>query len=140
MRELNTNLVSIYARTFSTGRWSFLGLGSETKWYSTYNERPPGEWDKVAELMMIKFGEGGHTVFRATSPLSRGTLNGKGGGKLSIHFCADRIRLKLFRTVTSVNQLSLYGAVAEMCEVYKAFHVRTERPIVRASKFVGDNT
>ena len=27
--------------------------------------------------------------FRATSPLSRGTLKSKGGGKLSIHFCAD---------------------------------------------------
>ena len=27
---------------------------------------------KVAELMMIKFGESGHPVFRATSPLSRG--------------------------------------------------------------------
>ena len=59
-------------------------------------ERPGGEWDKVAELMMINFGESGHPVFRATSPLSRGTLKSKGGGKLSIHFCADGIRLKLF--------------------------------------------
>ena len=41
------------------------------------------------ELMMIKFGESGHPVFRATSPFSRGTLKSKGGGKLSIHFCAD---------------------------------------------------
>ena len=48
-----------------------------------------GEWDKVAELTMIKFGEGGHPVFRATSPLSRGTLKCQGGGKLSIHFCAN---------------------------------------------------
>ena len=37
---------------------------------------------------MIKFGESGHPVFRATSPLSRGTLKWKGGGNLSIHFCA----------------------------------------------------
>ena len=57
--------------------------------YSTYKERPGGEWDKVAELMMIKFGESGHPVFRATSPLSRGTLKSKGGGKFSTHFCAD---------------------------------------------------
>ena len=33
--ELSGNLVSIYARRFSPGRWSFLGLGSEKKWYST---------------------------------------------------------------------------------------------------------
>ena len=39
--------------------------------------------------MMIKFGESGHPVFRATSTLSRGTLKNKGGGKLSIHYCAD---------------------------------------------------
>ena len=45
--------------------------------------------DIVAELTMIKFGESGHPVFRATSPLSRGTLKSKGGGKLSINFCAD---------------------------------------------------
>ena len=32
-------------------------------------------------LMMIKFGESGHPVFRATCPLSRGTLKSKGGGK-----------------------------------------------------------
>ena len=45
---------------------------------------------------MISLGESGHPVFRATSPLSRGTLKSKGGGKLSIHFCAYRKRLKLF--------------------------------------------
>ena len=64
---------------------------------------------------MIKFGESGHTVFRATSPLSRGTLKSKGGGKLSIHFCADGGTIEtVFRTIISINQLSIYGAVAEM--------------------------
>ena len=58
-------------------------------WHSPYNERLGGEWDRVAELMMIKFRESGHPVFRVTSPLSRGTLKSKGGGKLSIHVCAD---------------------------------------------------
>ena len=33
--ELSAQLVSIYAKRFSPGRWSFLGLGSEKKWYST---------------------------------------------------------------------------------------------------------
>ena len=62
-----------------------------------------GEWDKVAELMMIKFGESGHPVFRATSPLSRGTLKSKGGGHLSIHFCPDGDTIEtVFRTIISV--------------------------------------
>ena len=49
-------------------------LRSEKKWYSTHGSRPQGEWDKVAGLMLIDFGESGHPVFRAVSPLSRGTL------------------------------------------------------------------
>ena len=92
----NADFVSFCARKFPPGRWSFLGLGSEKKWYSTYNERPRGEWVRFAKLMMIKFGESGHPVFRATSPVSRGTLKSKGGGKLSIHFCADGDTIETF--------------------------------------------
>ena len=64
--ELCANFVSIYARRFSPGRWSFLGPGSEKKWYPTCDSKPQGEWDRVAELMMKKFGESGHPVFRST--------------------------------------------------------------------------
>ena len=55
-----------------------------------WRDSPQGEWDTIAELMLIKVGESGHPVFRATSPLSRGQLKSKGGGKLSIHYCADQ--------------------------------------------------
>ena len=72
--ELNANLVSIYVRRLSPGRWSFFGPGSEKKWYSICDSKPQGEGDSVAELMMIKFAESGHPLFRATSPLSRQTL------------------------------------------------------------------
>ena len=65
---------------------------------------------------MIKFGESGHPVFRATSPLPRGTLKSNGGGKLSIHFCADGETIEtIFRTIISVDQLSIYGAVSDLC-------------------------
>ena len=99
--------------------------------YSTHESNPQGEWDRVAELMMIKFGESGHPVFRATSPLSRGTLKSKGGGKLSIHFFADEGTIEtVFRTIISVNQLSIYGADSDLCEEYKSRHVRTGRPVL----------
>ena len=132
-------------KSFPAGHWSFLGFGSETKWYSTYNERPRGEWDRVAELMMIKFGGSGHPVFRATSPLSRGTFKSKGSGKLSIYFCADGETIEtVFRTIVSVHQLSIFGAVSDLCEEYTACQVRTGSrtiwPIVWASKFVDENT
>ena len=56
--------------------------------------------DRVAELMMLKFGESRHPVFRSTSPLSRGVLKSKGGGKLSIHFCDDEGTIEtVFRTI-----------------------------------------
>ena len=85
-----------------------------------------GEWDEVAELMMIKFGESGHPVFRATSPLCRGTLKSKGGGKLSVHFCADGDTIEtVFRTIISVNQLSIFGADSDLCEEYGSCRTRT---------------
>ena len=129
--ESSAQLVSLYAKRFGAGQWSFFGPGSEKKWYCTSEDSPQGEWDRVAELMMIKFGEGGHPVFRATSPLSRGVLKSKGGGKLSIHYCADPGTIEtVFRTIISVNQLSIYGAVADMCEECDSCHDRTGRPVV----------
>ena len=76
------------------------------------NERTRGEWNRVAELMMVKFGESGHPVFRGTSPLSRGTLQSKWSGSLSIHFGADGdTNETVFRIIISVNQLSIFGAL-----------------------------
>ena len=129
--ELSAQLVSICARRFSPGKWSFVGPRSEKKWYSTHEYKPQGEWDRVAEQMMLKFADSGHPVFRATSPLSRGTLKSKVRGKLSIHFCADGDTVEtVFRTIISVNQLSIYGADSDLCEPCETCHVRTGRPVV----------
>ena len=129
--ELSAQLVSVNAKRFSPGKWLFLGPRSEKKWYSTYIDRPRGEWDSVAELIMMKFGESGHPVFRATSPLSRGVLKSKGGGHLSMHFCADGETVEtVFRTIISVNQLSIYGAVSDLCQEHSAFQTRTVRPVL----------
>ena len=58
-------------------------------------------------------------------------LKSKGGGQLSIHFCADQGTIEtVFRTIISVNQLSIYGAVSDLCEECKTCHVRTGRPVV----------
>ena len=38
--ESNANLVSLYARRFGARQWSFLGPGSEKKWYSISEDRP----------------------------------------------------------------------------------------------------
>ena len=129
--ESNAQLVSLFAKRFGAGQCSFLGPGSEKKWYSISEDSPQGEWDKMAEKMLITLAESGHPVFRVTRPLCRGMLKSKGSGKLSIHYCADLGTITtVFRTITSANQLSLYGAVAEMCEEYETFHDRTGQPVV----------
>ena len=81
----NAQLVSLFAKRFGAGQWSFLGPGSEKKWYSISEDSPQSEWDKMAEKMMVTLAESGHPVFRATTPLFRGVLKSKGGGKLLVH-------------------------------------------------------
>ena len=38
--------------------------------------------------------------------------------------------MKLFRTIISVNQLSIYGAVSDVCEEHSACQARTWRPVL----------
>ena len=77
---------------------------------------------------MLTFSESKHPVFRSTSALSRGVRKSKGGGKLSIHHCAELETVKtVFRATISVNQLSLNGAVAQIREEYETFHDGTSR-------------
>ena len=127
--ESNAQLVSLFARRFGAGQWSFLGPGSDKKWYSISEDSPQGEWDKMEEKMMVTFAESGHPVFRSTSPLSRGQLKSKGGEKLSIHYCADQDTITtVFNTITYV-----------MCEEYESCHDRRGGAVVRgqsSSSFV----
>ena len=79
----------------------------------------------------MEFAESECPIVRATTPLSRGQLRSKGHGKLSIHFAADEHTIEtVFRIIVSANQLSLYGAVAEICEEYEILPDRSERPDV----------
>ena len=81
--------------------------------------------------MLLEFAESGHPIFRATTPLSSGKLKSKGHGKLSIHFTADYPTIEtIFRINISVNQLSLYGAVANICEEFEAYLDRSGEPDV----------
>ena len=106
------------AKRFGIGQWSFIGPGSEKKWYPSENS-PQGAWDHDAEEMLLRFAESGHPIFRSTTPLFRGKLKSKGEGKVSIHFSAapDTVDT-IYRIILSVNQLSVYGAVAAICEEY----------------------
>ena len=122
---------------------------TEKKWYSTYDSKPQGEWDRVAELMMIKFGESGHPVFRATSPLSRGTLKSKGGGKIiNALLCRwwcdwNCFSHKFFCQSGQYPRSSLrfvWRIQSLPCKNGETCTGRTIWPIVCANKFVDENT
>ena len=109
----------------------FIGPGcSEKKWCSSENS-PQGAWDNIAEQMLLEFAESGHPTFRATTPLSRGILKSKGRGKLSIHFAADGDTIDtIYRIILSDNQLSIYGAVAAVCEEFESHQDSTGQPVI----------
>ena len=48
----NAESVKVFARRFGIGQWSFIGPGSEKKWYSSENS-PQGAWDNIAEQMLL---------------------------------------------------------------------------------------
>ena len=124
----NAESVKVFARRFGIGQWSFIGPGSEKKLFSSENS-PQGAWDNIAEQMLLEFAESGHPIFRATTPLSRCILKSKGRGKLSIHFAADQDTVDtIYRIILSVNQLSVYGAVAAVCEEFEGHQDRSGEP------------
>ena len=122
----NARVVKVLAKKFGIGQWSFIGPGSEKKWYSGEENSPQGAWDNIAEKMLLEFAESGCPIFRATTPLSRCKLKSKGHGKLSIHFAADHGTIDtIFRIIVFANQLCLYGAVANMCEEFETHQDRS---------------
>ena len=115
--EYNSQTVAEYASKFPRGHWSFLGPGSEQKWYETFSHKPDGSWDRMAEEMMKNFSRSAHPIFRASSAFERGELRSKGGRRKSIHFNGSTENIELLlRTVISANQLSIYGAIADLCD------------------------
>ena len=126
----NEDFVKTYAKRFGIGQLSFIGPGSEKKWYPSENS-PQGEWDHIAEEMLLRFAESGHPIFRSTTPLSKGKLKRKGKGKVSIHFSADQDTVDtIYRIVLSVNQLSVYGAVAAICDECESHPDSTGQPVI----------
>ena len=52
----NAEFVKTFAKRFGIGQWSFIGPGSEMKWYPSENS-PQGAWDHIAEEMLLLFAE-----------------------------------------------------------------------------------
>ena len=69
--------------------------------------------------------------FPCNDSIVQGNLKSKGHGKLSIHFAADQEHLRpFFALMFFANQLSLYGAVANMCEEFETHQDGSGQPDV----------
>ena len=127
--ENNSKTIKEYVERFPRGHWSFLGSGSQKKWHGTYDHKPDGSWDRIAEKMLLNFAGSNHPVFRGTSASERGDLRSKEGGKKSIHLIGSTQDIELLlQMVISVNQLSIYGAAADMIEVLTVGQRAVEKP------------
>ena len=115
--ESNARRVSLHARRFGTGQWSFLGPGSEKKWYSISADTPQDEWDRINREDDVR-------IWRKRTPnlpchesiVQRSAQKQIRWKIVDTLLCRFENNKNCFRTMTSLNQLSIYGAVAETCE------------------------
>ena len=117
----HARVVSLYARKFGTGQWSFIGPSSEKKCYSI-KETVHKESGTISRRRCWWNSPKADVRFPCYDSIVQRS-------KLSIHFAADQETIEtIFRIIVSANQLSLYGAVANMCEEYESLHDRSGKP------------
>ena len=107
LKNTQKNFIAVIGLSWSTD--------PKKKRCGTHDGKPDGSWNRTAEKMLQNFAGSGHPIFRCTSRLERGQLRNKAGGKTTIHFNGSTENMELLlQMIISVNQLSLYGAVAGM--------------------------
>ena len=120
--------MKVLARRFGIGQWSLIGPGSEKKWYSSEKvHKEPGTilrrkccWNLQKMDILL-------SVQRLHCPEVFSKAEGR--GKLSTHFAADQDTIDtIYRIILSVNQLSVYGAVAAVCEEFENHQDRSGEP------------
>ena len=89
-----------YAMKILQGHWTFLGPGSEEKWYGSANHDQKGTGIAQANKMVQRFKETGHLVFKRTSALSRRILKQK-KGRCTFHFNVDSTNTELLFQTTA---------------------------------------
>ena len=117
----HARVISLHARKFGTRHWSF-------NWSRFLEKVVLHQRGQSTRNLGQYRGEDVGGIRRKRMSDFRGQLRSKGHGKLSIHFAATQETIEtIFRIIVSANQLSLYGAVAEMCEEYESLHDRSGR-------------
>ena len=96
-----------------------------------WKRNPQRIWDQIADETLMEFAVSGHPNFRATTPLSWRNLKSRGHGKtVDSLLCRSETIQTIFRITAFANQLSLYGAAANMCEEFEFHQDRSGQPDV----------
>ena len=122
--EKNRNVLRIQIKFRSTLAGFFVvvfhswDLDQKRNGTKTCSDKLDGNWGRTAEMTKLQLtAESGHPIFRASSAYERGELGSKGHGKKSTQISDNEGNIEmLLRTVISVNQLSIYGALADLCK------------------------
>ena len=130
--ESNARLVSLYAKRFGAGQWSFLGPGSEKKWYSISEDSSQGRMGQNGGK------DDGDTRRKRTPSLpchesivQRSAKKQKAMENCRFTIMPIRQRLKLFFALLFLQISSVFKkAVVDMCEEYETFQDRTGQPVV----------
>ena len=110
---------------------SFIGPGSQKKWYSMEENSPQGIWDHIADKMLLEFAESGCPIFRATTPLSRGRIKSKGHGKLSNILLQIKKQLRPFFAKLFLQISSVFTEQSQTCvKKMNPFTIDREQPDV----------
>ena len=116
----NARVVSVFAKRFGIGQWSFIGPGSEKKWYSLEENSTQGIWDHIEDEMLLEFAESGCPILLCNdSIVQREFSRAKDTENCRYILLLIIQQLKIFRIIISVNQLSIYGAVGAICEEFE---------------------
>ena len=120
----NVKVVSILAKKFGIGHWSFIGPSSEKKWCSVEENSPQGIWDKIAEKWNSQKADVQFSVQHLHCP----GISSKAKDTANCLYILLRIK-KTIETISPIIvfaiQLNLHGAVANICEEYESFHDRS---------------
>ena len=122
----HAKVVSLYAKRFGTGQWSFIGPGSEKKWYSMKKRTVHKEFGTISRCWNSQKADVRFSVLRPHCPEVNSEAKDMGNCRFTLLPLMQQLKL-FFRIVVSANQLSLHGAVAEMCEEYESLHGRSGR-------------
>ena len=129
----NAKVVSILAKKFGIGQWSFIGPGSEKKWYSMGREKVHKEFGIISRKRCWWNSQKADVQFSVQRLHCPGVFS-RAKDTENCRYILLRIIQELkqlvFRIIVFANQLSLYGAIANTCEEFEAHQDRSGEPDV----------